>query len=39
VRTTNNTYGPTAGSPLPLFGTTTAYYPPREVQLGLRAVF
>jgi Carboxypeptidase regulatory-like domain len=39
VKTTNNTYGPTPGSPLPLFGTTTAYYPPREVQLGLRVVF
>ena len=39
VRTTNNTYGPVPGSPLALFGTTTAYAPPREIQLGLRFVF
>jgi hypothetical protein len=39
VRTANNIYGPVAGNPLPLFGTTTAYAPPREVQLGLRLVF
>lgn len=39
VRTTNTTYGPVPGQPAPLFGTTTAYAPPREIQLGLRLVF
>jgi hypothetical protein len=39
VRTTNSTYGPTPGNPVPLFGTVTAYAPPREVQLGVRFAF
>jgi hypothetical protein len=39
VLSTNSTYGPTPGSPDPLFGTVTQYNAPREVQLGLRFVF
>jgi hypothetical protein len=39
VLNTNSTYGPTPGSPDPLFGTVTQYNAPREVQLGLRFVF
>jgi hypothetical protein len=39
VRSTNTTYGPVPNNPLPLFGTTTAYYAPREIQLGVRLAF
>jgi hypothetical protein len=39
VRDTNVTYGPDPANPFPLFGTTTSYAAPREVQIGLRLVF
>lgn len=39
VRTTDNNYGPTNGQPLVTFMTPTSYFPPREVQLGVRLVF
>lgn len=35
----NTLYGPTAGSPNPVFGTPLGYYPPRQVQLGARYAF
>ena len=39
VVTVNNDYGPTPGSPLPVFLTPTSWAPPREVQLGTRLTF
>jgi hypothetical protein len=39
IRTVNGTYGPTPGSPLALFGQPLSYFPPRELQLGLRFTF
>jgi hypothetical protein len=39
VRTVSGTYGPTPGSPLPLFGQPLTYFPPRELQLGMRFTF
>jgi hypothetical protein len=39
VRTTDNNYGATNGQPLPTFMTPTSYFPPREVQMGIRLVF
>ncbi|MGH9345805.1 MAG: hypothetical protein ACRD26_00930, partial [Vicinamibacterales bacterium] len=39
VRTLNTTHGPDPASPHPLFGTPITYFPPREVQVGLRFVF
>jgi hypothetical protein len=39
VRAVNSTYGPTAGSPLPTFMVPLNYWPPREIQLGVRFEF
>lgn len=39
VRSLYSTYGPTPGSPDPLFGKPLTYFPPREVQLGVRVAF
>ena len=39
VRTVFTTYGPTQGSPLALFMQPLTYWPPREIQLGVRLVF
>ena len=38
-RSLNTLYGPTAGSPNPVFGTPLRYYPPRQEQLGARYAF
>ena len=35
----NTLYGPTLGSPNPVFGSPLGYYPPRQVQLGARYAF
>ncbi|MGH9346902.1 MAG: TonB-dependent receptor [Vicinamibacterales bacterium] len=39
TRAVFTTYGPTPGSPDPLFLTPLNYFPPREIQLGIRVVF
>jgi hypothetical protein len=39
VRAQSTTYGPTNGSPDPLFLTPLNYFPPREIQLGVRLSF
>jgi hypothetical protein len=39
VLTVNNDYGPTAGSPLPVWLLPTGWAPPREMQLGMRFGF
>jgi hypothetical protein len=38
-RTVDNNYGAVSGQPLGTFMQPTSYFPPREVQLGLRLVF
>lgn len=39
VRTVDNNFGPTPGSPLSSWLRPTAYFPPREIQLGARLSF
>jgi len=39
VQTVNNDYGATPGQPLPFWMQPTAYYPPRQVQLGVHWAF
>ena len=39
VREVFTTYGPTPGTPDPLFGTPLNYFSPREIQLGVRVTF
>ena len=39
VGTVSSTYGPTLGTPLPLFLTPLTYFSPRELQLGVRFAF
>jgi len=39
LRTVNNDYGPTPGSPSPRWLLPTTYFPPREIQFGARFTF
>jgi hypothetical protein len=39
VRAISTTYGPDPDRPLPLFGTPLNYFPPREIQVGVRFTF